>query len=320
MALISAYAHAKLILLGEHAVVYGEPSIAMPLLSLHTRVIVEPLITAPSGTMRVYAPFIGLDHNMDELPQDNLVAYAIRLVLEELGIDHRPTCTLRISSDIPVSSGLGASAALSVAVMRGFSAYLGHPIESSILNRLAFQTETVVHGTPSGIDNTVVVYERALYFQKETPLEFLQPAISFHFIVADSGIKKSTASTVRQLAIAYQENPEYCGAQISLIGECTQLGRHAIESGNTKALGEIMNRNQELLSSLDLSCPELDNLQQAALHAGAFGAKLTGGGKGGHLIALVDPAAAEVVTESLVQAGAVNVTKTTLPAGEKNIE
>ncbi|MFZ3070914.1 MAG: mevalonate kinase [Anaerolineaceae bacterium] len=314
MPAMSANASAKLILLGEHAVVYGEPALAMPFSALRVRVVVEPWIGAPAGRIHVFARDLDLDQDWRDLPENNLVREAIVLVLSVLEIQQTPTCKISIFSEIPVSAGLGASAAITVAIMRAFSAFLGHPLQQDQLNQLAFQVETRMHGTPSGIDNTVIVYEKPIYFRKGFEIEFLKPGQEFTFLVADSGVKKSTASTVAQLANDRLQNPSYYDPLIEQIGECARVGRSALESGNAVVLGEAMNTNQDLLATMQLSCPELDQLVQAARQSGALGAKLTGGGKGGHMLALVREEDLDAVRSALLGTGTRQVYQTTLLA------
>ena len=312
MPAISASACAKLILLGEHAVVYGEPALAVPFSGLRARAAVEAWIGAPSGRIHIFARDLDLDQEWSLLPENNLVRNALTLVLTELGIERLPTCKLNLTTEIPISSGLGASAALAVALMRAFSAFLGHPLDSERLNALAFESETLIHGRPSGIDNTVVVYEQPILFSKARGFEVVRSTDDFHLLVADSGVKKATALTVSQLAQDYSENPENIGAIIREIGSLTQAGVRALRMGDQPALGDALNRNQELLTLLNLSCPELDTLISAARQAGALGAKLTGGGKGGHMLALTAPDQLERVRNALLKAGARSVYHTVL--------
>lgn len=307
MPAIAASACAKLILLGEHAVVYGEPALAIPFSGLRARAAVEAWIGAPAGKIHIFARDLDLDEDWSELPENNLIRNALSLVLTELGIERLPTCKLQISTEIPISAGLGASAALAVAVMRAFSAFLGHPLGTERLNALAYKSETLMHGTPSGIDNTVVVYEQPILFARPQGFQVIHPLENLHFLIADSGVKKATALTVSQLAQDYAQYPDEIGAIIRDIGQLSIEGVRALTQGDLPALGEALNANQELLARLNLSCPELDTLVLAARTAGSLGAKLTGGGKGGHMLALVPPDKLDQVRAALLQAGAPRV-------------
>lgn len=312
MPVISSSACAKLILLGEHAVVYGQPALAIPFSGLKVRCVIEPWINGLTGTLHIKARELQLNQPLQVLPEDNFLRKAVELVLVELGVSQTPTCKLTVYSDIPISAGLGASAAIAVATMRALSAFLGHPLEKETLNRLAFETERLMHGNPSGIDNTVIVYEQPILFRKGELIEFVYPSKNLHFLIADSGIKKATADTVAYLAQQRERNPQFIEAALAEIGRIALFGRKAFEQGDLSALGDAMNANQALLAQLDLSCEALEKLIVAARQAGALGAKLTGGGKGGNMLALVTPETQEAVRKALLSAGAVSIYQTNL--------
>ena len=318
MPVISSSACAKLILLGEHAVVYGQPALAIPFSGLKVRCVIEPWINGPTGTLQIKARELQLNQPLQVLPEDNFLRKAVELVLAELGVSQTPTCKLTIYSDIPISAGLGASAAIAVATMRALSAFLGHPLEKETLNRLAFETERLIHGNPSGIDNTVIVYEQPILFRKGELIEFVYPSKNLHFLIADSGIKKATADTVAYLAQQRERNPQFIEAALEEIGRIALFGRKAFEQGDLSALGDAMNANQALLAQLDLSCEALEKLIVAARQAGALGAKLTGGGKGGNMLALVTPETQEAVRKALLSAGAVSIYQTNLKGVQDN--
>jgi mevalonate kinase len=318
MPVISSSACAKLILLGEHAVVYGQPALAIPFSGLKVRCVIEPWINGPTGTLQIKARELQLNQPLQVLPEDNFLRKAVELVLAELGVSQTPTCKLTIYSDIPISAGLGASAAIAVAAMRALSAFLGHPLEKETLNRLAFETERLMHGNPSGIDNTVIVYEQPILFRKGEVIEFVYPSKNLHFLIADSGIKKATADTVAYLAQQRERNPQFIEAALAEIGRIALFGRKAFEQGDLSALGDAMNANQALLKQLDLSCEALEKLIVAARQAGALGAKLTGGGKGGNMLALVTPETQETVRKALLSAGAVSIYQTNLKGVQDN--
>ena len=309
---IASSACAKLILLGEHAVVYGQPALAIPFSSQRIKATVEPLIGYPSGLIRIIAPQLGLDTPLEELSEDNLIAQALTLSLEALELTQRPTCVLRIHSSFPFASGLGSSAAITIAIARAISSFVGHPLPVEEVNAIAFKTEQLMHGNPSGIDNTVIAYERPLVFTKGFPVEFVTPGDTFHFIVADTGVKKSTALTVAQLAQHRLEHPQRVDSVILKIGNLVGVGSRALLSGDNVALGLAMTDNQGYLHELGLSSPELDTLINKALEAGSLGAKLTGGGQGGHMIALVNEADISTIQQALLDAGAKTIYTTRL--------
>ena len=299
MPVITQSACGKAILLGEHAVVHSQPAIAIPLSSKRITVRVEAQIVSPTGKIWVNSPVLGLNQDLGSLPEYHPLFQAVRLTLAELGVIQGPSCTLHISSTLPISSGLGSSASLAVATIRALSEFLGHPLDLDTVNRIAFECETYVHGKPSGIDNTVVTYEKPIFFQKDRGAEIIQPGKQFTFVLADSGVSKSTHQTVAGLARDLTDDFETIQPKLEQIGLLVIQGKQALLQGNTDSLADAINRNQALLSDLNLSCPELDLLIREAMRAGALAAKLTGGGRGGHMLALVDDDKIEPVLEAL---------------------
>lgn len=312
----TATACGKLILLGEHAVVYHSPAIAIPLSSLRVRATIEPAIGQPQGKLRIRAAFLGVDHNLADLGKDHFLSHTLELLFSFLGLQQTPTCHITLTSELPIAAGLGSSAAIAIALLRAMSAFLGHPLSLQDLNALAYQSEQAVHGRPSGIDNTVITHEEPVYYQWDEELEFIHPRIELRFVVADTGIRKSTLQSTSQLAQDLAADPDTIQPQLDAISELVKRGKRAFLSGDINTLGEIMNANQEHLSALRLSCPELDALILAAKEAGALGAKFTGGGMGGHMLALVTPETEAAVTQALIAAGSPYVFGTHLnPAG-----
>ncbi len=311
MALTSASACAKLILLGEHAVVYGYPAIAMPFTGLQMRAMLEPCILKPHG-MQVRIPELKIDAPVESLHMDHPVRKAIDLTLQALEIDRYPSAILRVRSEIPFYSGLGTSAALAIVLIKTLSAFLGHPLEAEVVNTLAYEVEVGNHGTPSGIDNTVISYQKPLRYVKGEAPQLVMPVQTLTFLVGDTGLQKSTADTVAELGRRYQEDQKTIQVVLDRIGKAVEHGFEAIKAGDEKELGAAMNANQKELKALDLSCAELDHLIAAAISAGALGAKLSGGGRGGHMLALVPQASINNVQRALEQAGAKRVYKTQL--------
>jgi mevalonate kinase len=195
---------------------------------------------------------------------------------------------------------------MAVATIRGLLEFLGHPLSDAAINKLAFECEKYVHSNPSGVDNTVITYEEPVFYQKGQELVPLKPVTDLHFVLADSGIQKSTSEIVTGLAERYQADTGLIKPKIESIGQLANYARRAIETGNLAEIAEAINQNQRLLSELDLSCPELDHLVNVALESGALAAKLTGGGKGGHILALVEADRVETVLQGLISKGALN--------------
>ena len=311
----TASAPGKVILFGEHAVVYGRPAIAVPVMQVQATATVEP---APPGSgLTLVASDLEKTISLTAAPQtaapqDEPLAAAARHTLVHLSAPE-PDATLTISSTIPIASGMGSGAAVSTALVRALADFLGHPLESAEISALVFEVEKIHHGTPSGIDNTVVAYEQPIYFVRDHPIERLIVSESFTLLIGDTGTRSPTKSVVRRVRRAWKRNPARCDALFDQIGDIASEARRAIETGDVDALGPLMDENQALLINLGVSSPQLNELVDAARFSGALGAKLSGAGRGGNMIALVENEFAEEVTEALKEAGAVQVICTTIP-------
>lgn len=309
MPAITATAPGKAILLGEHAVVYDQPAIAVPVIQVKARAIVTARPDRPRGWVGVQAPDIDLETTLADLPAEDPLARAISGVLEATTIPQPPACTVRITSTIPIAAGLGSGAAISVAIIRALSEFLGRPLPNEQVSDLAFEVEKLHHGTPSGIDNTVVTYERPVYFTKSKDaasgqMVTLKVAKPFTLVIGDSGVSSPTAWTVGDVRQAWLKDSELYDGLFSSTGDLVKSARSAIENGDIPLLGQLMDANQVTLEKMGVSSPELDRLIQAARQGGAYGAKLSGGGRGGNMIALAPGDAAGEVVIALTKAGA----------------
>lgn len=311
MPAITATAPGKIILFGEHAVVYGHPAIAVPVNQVRARAIISARPDQPSGWVRIQAPNIGLDALLDELPGDNPLSFTINHVFAAVDITRAPAMEIRITSTIPIAAGLGSGAAVSIALIRGLSKFLGKPLSDEQVSSLAYAVEKLHHGTPSGIDNTVITYNKPVYFSRNKPgkadqVEKFNVARSFTILIGDSGIPSPTALTVGDVRSAWQEHQELYENLFTSVGTVVNQAKEAIQAGDIATLGPLMDENQELLVRIGVSCEELDHLVRVARESGAFGAKLSGGGRGGNMIALVPGESAKAIAQALISAGATN--------------
>ncbi|MFW5696216.1 MAG: mevalonate kinase [Phototrophicaceae bacterium] len=300
-----ASAPAKIILFGEHAVVYGQPAIAVPVSALRASAQVTP--AAAGSGLRIEAADVDavLPVELDSDAIDNALAVTARMVLRQLDAKP-PDAIIRLTSTIPMASGLGSGAAVSAAVARAVCAAVDQPVADAQLNAIVYEIEKMYHGTPSGIDNTVIVYEQPVYFVRGKPIKTLHIGQPLTFIIGDTGQSALTKITVGDVRRLYEQDPERIQPVLDAIGTIVRQARQAIAGGDTAALGPLMQANHAHLRTLTVSSPQLDQLVQAALDAGAVGAKLSGGGRGGNMIALVaDPSQAQAVADALRQAGAV---------------
>ncbi len=313
MALIKSSAPGKVILFGEHAVVYGKPAIAVPVTEVQVIVTVE---SAPSGSgLTLVAPDLGKSFGLSTAPRDNPLAAAARLTLARISTPE-PDATLVVSSTIPVASGLGSGAAVSTALIRALADFVGHRLELSTISTLVFKVEKIHHGTPSGIDNTVIAYEQPIYFVRGQPIKRLDVGESFTLLIGDTGIRSSTKKAVEHVRQGWKRNPARYDALFDQIGDIVDEAHRAIETGDVDTLGPLMDNNHELLIELGISSPKLDKLVEAARFAGAMGAKLSGAGQGGNMIALAEKDAVEEISEALKEAGAAQVICTIITTSE----
>lgn len=303
-----ATAPGKIILLGEHSVVYGRPAIAVPVSNVRAQAEVRP---APPGSgLRIAAPDLGRDVLLAAAAPDDPLAVAVQTTLAHLS-HPAPDAVLTVSSTIPLGRGLGSGAAISTAVVRAIAAHFGESLSGADVSALVFEVEKLYHGTPSGIDNTVVAHGQPVYFIKGRPIRRLRVAQPFTVVIGDTGVTAETHRVVGDLRRRRAENPEVIEGYFDEIGVLARHAKLIIEQDALPVanLGKLMNENQEILEKLGVSSPELNRLVAAARAAGAWGAKLSGAGWGGNMIALVPPddGAAAAVESVLRAAGAVGV-------------
>jgi mevalonate kinase len=312
MPAITSSAPGKIILFGEHAVVYGQPAIAVPVMEVSARAVITPLIGQPSNHIQIQDPAFDLENSIKDLPVEHAINRSIELTLKELGITSHPAFKVQLSSTIPLAAGMGSGAAISTAIIRSISTFLGASLEDEVVNQITFEIEKIHHGTPSGIDNTVITYQLPIFYIKGQTIEMIELEHSYDFVLADTGLKSSTASTVGDVRKAWQENPEKYNALFEACGDIALEARSILSTGDEQELGNLMDENHKLLQKMDVSSPELDLLCKEALNTGAFGAKLSGGGRGGIMIALVTEESSQDVADALLDAGSVNTITTRL--------
>ena len=310
MPAISATAPGKIILFGEHAVVYGYPAIAAPVTQVRAKAFVLANPTEKTGLVEIDAPDIDLHTSLSNLPGDHPFVILFSNLLDRLDIKAMPACQVRITSSIPVAAGLGSGAAVSIALGRAISSFLGHPMPDDQISDLAFQVEKRYHGNPSGVDNTVITYSQPVYYTRGQPFERLRLANSITLLIADSGIQSSTSRVVEDVRLAREADPQHYNQLFEIIGQITTQAREIITKGRILELGTLMVKNHQALKELGVSCPELDRLVEAAINTGAPGAKLCGAGRGGNMIVLVQPGNADRISQSLLSAGATRIIKT----------
>lgn len=303
-----AQAPGKVILFGEHAVVYGQPAIAVPVAEVQAQAQVEP--AAPGQGVVLVASDLERRIILREAAADDPLAHIVRLTLEQIGRKTDPDLTITVTSTVPVARGMGSGAAVSTAIVRALAQYFDRWLPSRAVSELVYQAEVLYHGTPSGIDNTVIAFGKPIYFVKDVGWEVFWAGKPLHLIIADTGVLSSTREVVGDLRRRFQAEPGRYQPLFDQVGEVAVAARSAIEQGAMERVGELMNRNQVLLQAMGVSCPELDRLVAAAREGGALGAKLSGAGWGGNMIALVPEQAQGRVDLILRLAGASRVITT----------
>ena len=291
----------KIILFGEHAVVYGRPALAVPVMEVSTNVEVSEM---QRQGIWIDAPAVELYAELNTLPSDHPAASVIHNFLFLARLSPFPDLQVNISSTIPVASGLGSGAALTIALIRSLAAHFNFPMTDEQVNAFAYEIEKLYHGSPSGIDNTVITYARPVYFVNGKPMETFHVGQPFTIVIGDTGIRAPTKESVGDVRKLWEAEQPKWEKVFDEVGEIVKSARESIERGKMKELGEAMNQNHALLQEMTVSSPELDRLVTAACEAGALGAKLSGGGRGGNMIALVTPELAEMVSKTLQEAGA----------------
>jgi mevalonate kinase len=309
-----ASAPGKIILFGEHAVVYGRPAIAAPLTQVRATAVVED---NPETGVILRALDLGREYDLQKADENDPFARAVHIVIASAGFFRMPDLIVAVRSTIPIASGLGSGAAMASAVIRALARHFSMEFMATNewVSDMTYQVETLLHGTPSGIDNTVVSYEQPVYFIRRQPVNLIETfsvARPLHLLIADTGIASSTKAVVGDVRRQWEADRPRFEALFDHCGRIAAAARQAIEAGQIKELGMLMAENHAYLGEMTVSSPELDKLAAAAENAGALGAKLSGAGRGGNIIALVTPETETRVRQAFLEAGARQVLKSNL--------
>lgn len=289
---------AKAILLGEHSVVYGHPAVAVPLQDLRMRATASPV---PGPSMLRSLDYSGALERAGTRFAG--VTRAFEVAREFSGcLDQAFEITT--VSDFPHERGLGSSAAAAGAIIRAVLDSCGRRAGADELFALTQMAEQIAHGKPSGLDAAATCSPCPIRFQGGQMRPLSQRMSNASLIIADSGVHGSTRQAVGGLRQRYEQDPQGIGPLIANLGALAHTGITAMDRGDAPALGAAMDQAHDVLAELGLSLPVLDHLTGAARAAGALGAKLTGGGLGGCVIALAGDQDAERVRSALGHAGA----------------
>jgi hydroxymethylglutaryl-CoA reductase len=284
--------YGKVVMLGEHSVVYGRHAIAAPV-----PLVIKALVEDCDQGIHLIIPRWGVEYELASNPQERRsFERPAGVMLDELGLGGR-SMRIEVFPDVPRSMGLGGSAAMAVAIVRALDKHFGLGLSDEEVNRLAFESEKVAHGNPSGLDNTLACYARPLVYRPGEPplVELLNIQTPIPAVIGMTGYEGLTAKTVGRVRSAWKQDQQLYERIFDQIDSLVLRGVQAIQDGDVKLLGELMNINHGMLNALQVSTPELEQLVDIARENGALGAKLTGGGGGGSIIAVCDDNQQQIV-------------------------
>lgn len=284
---ICCSAPGKIILFGEHAVVYGYPAIAVAIDRRVYSIVKRSdynypvLISENIDAGRAYRMDV-----TDSIPHEFLSLHKLITMFAKY-FSNNDYPYISIKSDLPISSGLGSSAATSVALTKSLAEFYKASFTLEKISAYAFEAEKIQHGMPSGIDNTIATYGGGIYF-KQGEIEKLDINLNAILVVADSKVPRSTKKLVEKVRKFKEKNPQIVNPILEKIGEITNEGVEALKTNNINKVGELMTENHNLLEELGVGHHKLSEILSVFTETGAIGGKLTGAGGGGCVVAIFD--------------------------------
>lgn len=288
-----SYAPGKIILVGEHAVVYGATAIAMPI-DCGVRVALMPLPLSqknPGPMVRGLGPFFMGDTYSDAQSAGPQVLKSALAYIREVFGPAMEKIAIIVDGSLPPGSGLGSSASLSVALVKGIFRFLRTAPKSEELEKHIMALETIFHGQPSGIDHSVILSGDVIAYTKveqRVQMRALVVKTPLSFVIGIAGPHDGTKNAVLELSHRKRRQEKMYGQLFHTLNAIAHEMEKALLDGDKASVGELMNIAQGLLNALSLSTPQIENLCAIARVRGALGAKLTGAGGGGAVIALAD--------------------------------
>ncbi len=277
------HGYGKTILFGEHFVVYGLPALASAIGDKTTCVVEKT-------TQKGYK----LTDNRPEVPGYKVKKFdeqkvSINNVIDFMGINLDKTgLSITLEGDLVCASGVGASAASCVALARAINDTYNLGWDDNQINNAAYEGEKGYHGTPSGIDNTASTFGGLVYFVRNleggsNTMETIKLKEPIDMVIASSGMTANTSVVVADVRKKKEENPEWFDKIVKEYQKVVEEGRIALENMNLMRVGQLMNKNHELLQQITVSNDVLDKMVKIARDVGALGAKVTGTGRGGNI-------------------------------------
>jgi mevalonate kinase len=307
---VTASAPAKIILFGEHFVVYGEPAIVLAIdkrayakveKRKDKRLNLRSLNLNLSGYYENGSFKVEHGDAKEARLKFEPIKQAVEKVLEKCG--EKVGLDIEINSTVPVAAGLGSSAAVVAAVTTAVSALLNVGMSKEEVFRITYEAEKIVHGTPSGIDPAISTFGGTLLFQMDTGFKPINVKTDIPLVIGDTCVQRSTRTQVEKVRELKEKYPQIIEPIMLSARETVLRALDALNEGDLETVGELMNINHALLCSVGVSDESLEWLINAARKAGALGAKLTGAGGGGCMIALSKNERLEQIMEAIQRAG-----------------
>jgi len=275
----------KAILFNEHFVVHGVPGIVSAIDSAADAEVKKAAKGINVTDERTGAKGYAEKKKLQQLESIERMFKAMNMDPKKVAID------IWLGGNLPGFSGLGASAASSVAIARAIAEEFELDLPDEKINDIAYEAEKAYAGNPSGIDNTAATFGGLIWFKKNlsggsNTIETLSIREPVEIVIGNTGIVANTKAMVAGVGERKKQNPEKYGAIFKQAENLAHKGRKALEAFDLRKVGDLMNENHRLLQEIEVSCKELDHLVDLAREQGAFGAKLTGGGGGGCMVAL----------------------------------
>ncbi len=300
----------KVILFGDHFVVYGLPGIAS---AISDKTIARIEKAKKFEFVDDRPAIVGYkEEKKGEMER------SMKLILDFMRIDpQRTPVKITLSGNLLCTSGIGASAAMATSIARAFSEYLNLGLDDEQINRISYEGEKGSAGSPSGIDNTCATFGGLLWFEKnmqggENRIELIKTKKPIEIVLGNTGISQETKKVVEDVRKAREANSGKYGRIFMEYRKIASEGRRAIENGNEEKIGKLMDENHSLLREMNLSCKQAEDIISAGKAAGALGAKITGTGRGGYVILLAPGKSMQEGVAKAIESKGYKTMKTTI--------